>query len=123
MKCVFKKAACTWLERPRCLAAIYSWPREVAKMRPQLYQGEGFADFKDRKRVSAQKAKKYVTAQAELIAFNIEKELKLQSLRSRRQAISYLLEQCVLLCSINKRERRMRWVLRLVNRARNAVRK
>ena len=92
-------------------------------MRPQLYQGESFADFKDRRRVSAQKAKKYVTAQAELIAFNIEKELKLNLLRSRQQAISYLLEQCLLLCSINKSERRMRWVRRLVTRARNAVRK
>jgi hypothetical protein len=90
-------------------------------MRPQLYQSESFTDFKDHRRVSAQKAKTYVTAQAELIAFNMEKELKLQSLHSRCQAISYLLEQCLLLCCINKSYCRMRWVLHLVARARNAV--
>ena len=92
-------------------------------MRPQLYQGSGFADFKERSRVTSQKAKEFVNAQAELIAFNFEKELRLFSLRSRRQSICYLLEQAILLCSIEHPPRRMRQIARVIARARTAVRK
>ena len=97
----------------------------------RFFQGEGYADFKEKgkNKVSPVLSKHFVVAQTELIAHNLEKELKLASTRSRRQAMSYLLEQCVLLCeaaplSIRPRERRkMRWVCRLVERARRAVRR
>ena len=99
-------------------------------MRPRMFEGEGYSLFQERgrKNVSTDAAKRFINAQAELIAFNMKKELKLTSTRSRRQAMSYLLEQCVLLCEafpapMREPERRqMRRVCRLVKRAKNAVR-
>lgn len=97
----------------------------------RFFQGEGYADFKEKgmRRVSPDLGKHFVATQTQLITHNLEKELKLASTRSRRQAMSYLLEQCVLLCeaaplSNRPHERRkLRWVSRLVERARRAVRR
>lgn len=93
----------------------------------QLFQGEGYANFKEHSRESSDGVRRCVVSQTELIAFNLETELKLSSLRSRRQAISYLLEQCVMLCEGSPMQeherRRMRRVSRLVSRARKTVRR
>jgi hypothetical protein len=94
-----------------------------------LFQGEPYADFIDtHKPPSFTSACDLVDSQTDIIAESLA-TLRKPSTRSRRQSVTYLLEQCILLtslfrsCDRPREKRRMARVARIAKRALSAVRK
>jgi len=96
-----------------------------------LFQGEPFAEFReewdnaDNEPPPNQEATRLINIQAEIINETLNPSIRLPV--NRRQAIAYLLEQCVLLCAVlpsaqASDRRRFRKIRRLVEHARRITR-
>ena len=90
-----------------------------------LFQGEPFAEFMDSGLLTHTDAIRIINSQSEIIIENLN-EPKHTS-RSRRQAIIYMLEQCMLLAAAlpvtrEKDRRRFRKIFHAVEKARRVTR-
>lgn len=93
-----------------------------------LFQGEAFAEFKDLLESHTQipycDAVRLINTQTEIITNELS--LPQNTPSQRRQSIVFLLEQCLMLCTLpnknNHQVSRFRRIVRLVHRARRVAR-
>ena len=92
---------------------------------PPLFQGEGFAEFMESERITHTDAIRVINSQTEIIVENLNEPK--HTPRSRRQAIVYMLEQCMMLAAAlpvprEKDRVRFRKIIRAVEKARRVTR-